>query len=172
MDWSLCFLCHYTLLQNHSSKNKAGYMAIHLRTVGQEQWCKNRSQFRNVTNTPTNHRTDGPSDTARRRVTCPQLKKNDLCIVEYYATWFTDWSLCFLCHYTLLQNHSSKKKKMIYAMLNSMPFDSRVDPFVSFVTTLCSEIIQVKKRKWFMQCWILCHLIHKLIPLFPLLLGE
>ena len=35
---------------------------------------------------------------------------------------------------------------MIYAMLNTMPFDSWIDPFVSFVTTLCSKIIQVKTR--------------------------
>ena len=36
---------------------------------------------------------------------------------------------------------------MIYAMFNTMPFDSRIDPFDSFVTTLCYEIIQVIEKE-------------------------
>ena len=31
------------------SDNKAGYTAIQSRTVGQEQYCENRSEFKNVT---------------------------------------------------------------------------------------------------------------------------
>ena len=42
----------------------------------------------------------------------------------------------------------------------------------SHITSLCSEIIEVKKRKWFTQCLILCHLIHGLIPLIPLSLHS
>ena len=39
------------------TKNKAGFTARQSRTVGQGQWCQNRSQFKNVTNQPT----DGPT---------------------------------------------------------------------------------------------------------------
>ena len=49
-------------------------MAILSQTVGQEQYCKNRLEFKNVTNGPTDQQTDGPTDTARCRVACPQLK--------------------------------------------------------------------------------------------------
>ena len=31
------------------SESEAGYTAIQSRTVGQEQYCENRSEFRNVT---------------------------------------------------------------------------------------------------------------------------
>ena len=34
-------------------RNKAGYTAIQLWTPGQEQYCKNRSEFKNVTYRPT-----------------------------------------------------------------------------------------------------------------------
>ncbi|MEE3022441.1 MAG: hypothetical protein VX367_07555 [SAR324 cluster bacterium] len=44
-------------------ENKAGYTAIQSRTVGQEQLCKNRSEFRNVTDGPT----DGPTDRPTRQ---------------------------------------------------------------------------------------------------------
>ena len=47
-------------------KNKTGYTAIQSRTVGQEQHCENRLEFRNVT--------DGRTDTVRCRVACPRLK--------------------------------------------------------------------------------------------------
>ena len=42
-------------------KNKAGYTAIQSRTVGQEQYSKNRSEFRNVTDGRTDRRTDRPT---------------------------------------------------------------------------------------------------------------
>ena len=51
--------------------NKAGYTAIQSKMVGQEQYRKNRSEFRNVTDGPTDRQTDGPTDTARCRVACP-----------------------------------------------------------------------------------------------------
>ena len=38
--------------------NKAGYTAIQSRTVGQEQCCENRSEFKNVTEGPTYRPTD------------------------------------------------------------------------------------------------------------------
>ena len=38
--------------------NKAGYTAIQSRTVGQEQQCENRKQFRNVTDRQTERPTD------------------------------------------------------------------------------------------------------------------
>ena len=50
--------------------NKAVYTAGQSRTVGQEQQCRNRSQFRNVTGGPT----DRLTDTARCRLACPRLK--------------------------------------------------------------------------------------------------
>ena len=64
-----------------SLNNKAGYTAIQSRTVGQEQLCENRSEFKNVTDGPTYR----PTDTARCRVACPRLKiigslKSVLCI--------------------------------------------------------------------------------------------
>ena len=43
-------------------KNKAGYTAIQSRTVGQEQYRKNRSEFRNVTDRPTDGPTNGRTD--------------------------------------------------------------------------------------------------------------
>ena len=45
-------------------------MAIQSRTVGQEPQCKKRSEFKNVTDLPT----DRPTNTARCRVACPRLK--------------------------------------------------------------------------------------------------
>ena len=52
------------------NSNKTGYTAIQSRTVGQEQYCANQSEFRNVTD----GQTDGRTDTARFRVMCPRLK--------------------------------------------------------------------------------------------------
>ena len=57
--------------RGRGKENKAGYTAIQSRTVGQEQWCENRSQFKNVTD----GQTDRPTDTARCRVACPRLKR-------------------------------------------------------------------------------------------------
>ena len=48
-----------------SKMNKAGYTAIQSRTVGQEQQCKNHSEFRNVTD----RQTDGPTDLPTYRPT-------------------------------------------------------------------------------------------------------
>ena len=59
-------------------ENKAGYTAIQSRTVGQEQYRKNRSEFRNVTDGPTDLPTDLPTNTAMCRVACPRLKTNHL----------------------------------------------------------------------------------------------
>ena len=62
--------------QDDLNKNKAGYTAIQSRTVGQEQHCEKSSEFRNLT--------DGPTDTVRSRVAYPPLKKEQaarLCIV-------------------------------------------------------------------------------------------
>ena len=56
-----------------SSLNKAGYTAIQSRIVGQEQYCENRSEFRNVT--------DGPTDTVRCRVAWPRLTTKELSIL-------------------------------------------------------------------------------------------
>ena len=50
------------------SSNKAIYTAVQSRTVEQEQYRKIHSEFRNVT--------DGPTDMARCRVACPRLKTN------------------------------------------------------------------------------------------------
>ena len=36
-------------IKDYIKAEKAGYMAIQSRTVGQEQYCKNCSEFRNVT---------------------------------------------------------------------------------------------------------------------------
>ena len=59
-----------TEINSKFNRNKAGYTAIQSRTVGQEQRCENRSQFRNVTV----GRTDGRTDKARCRVACPRLR--------------------------------------------------------------------------------------------------
>ena len=56
------------------TNNKAGYTAIQSRTVGQEQQCENRSEFKNVTDRRTDLPTNLPTDTARCRVACPPLK--------------------------------------------------------------------------------------------------
>ena len=42
-------------------KNKGGYTAIQSRMVGQEQYRKNRSEFRNVTDGRTDGRMDQPT---------------------------------------------------------------------------------------------------------------
>ena len=44
-----------------SYDNKAGYTAIQLRTVGQEQLCVNQSQFRNISDGRTDGQTDRPT---------------------------------------------------------------------------------------------------------------
>ena len=54
--------------------NKAKYTTIQSRTVGQEQQCENRPEFKNVTDGPTDRHTNLPTNTARCRVACPQLK--------------------------------------------------------------------------------------------------
>ena len=53
-------------------------MAIHLQTVGQEQLCENRSQFKNVTDILTNRRTD----TARCSRVSATITMNNIFIVS------------------------------------------------------------------------------------------
>ena len=45
----------------YTGLNKVGYTAIQSRTVGQEQWYKNRSEFKNVTDGRTYRHTDQPT---------------------------------------------------------------------------------------------------------------
>ena len=64
--------------------NKAGYTAIQLRTVRQEQYFENRSEFKNVTDRLTDILTDLPTDTARCRVACPRLKMREVKMAERF----------------------------------------------------------------------------------------
>ena len=64
-------------------ENKARYTAIQSRTVGQEQYCENRSKMWR-----TDRHINRPTDTARCRAACPRLKTT--ASVNNIIIWRTD----------------------------------------------------------------------------------
>ena len=67
-----------------TKRNKAGYMAIQSRMDGQEQLCKNRSQFKKVM-WRMDRRTDGPTNWHSKVYSCVSATKNKM--VKIFQHW-------------------------------------------------------------------------------------